>query len=75
MDVIESLASKCRVATAQDGVLNSECAYTFHSPYTSPKGIAVNLWTFVGSVEELALPHDGDAGLFVRIVKSRVEKT
>uniref|UniRef100_A0A7S4S7S3 Ubiquitin carboxyl-terminal hydrolase n=1 Tax=Ditylum brightwellii TaxID=49249 RepID=A0A7S4S7S3_9STRA len=75
MDVIESLASKCRVATAHDGVLNSECAFTFHSPYTSPKGIVVNLLTFVGSVEELALPHDGDAGLFVRIVKSRVEKT
>eukprot|EP00957_Ditylum_brightwellii_P015717 1184601-Ditylum_brightwellii.AAC.1 len=28
----------------------------------------------MGSVKELALPNDGNTGLFVRIVKSHVEK-
>jgi len=51
-----------------------EYAYTFHSLYTSPKGVVVNLSTFMGSVKELTLPHDGDTGLFVCIVKSCVKK-
>lgn len=69
MQSIQALAGKCRVATAHDAVLNSECAYTFHSPFTTPSGIVVNLNTFIGTVSELA----GD-GIFVRIVKKRVPK-
>ena len=74
---IESLASKCRVATAHDTVLNSECAYTFHSPFTTDKGIVVNLQTFMGTIEEMALEGTDSQpkeGIFVRIVKKRVEK-
>lgn len=78
MDQIASLAGNCRVATPHDAVLNSECAYTFHSPFTSEKGIVVSLNTFVGTVEELAFSPGGNSGeetgLFVRIVKKRVEK-
>lgn len=66
------LVKACRVATAQDTVLNSECAYTFHSPFTS--GILVNLSTFMGTVEELALPASESEGVFVRICKTRLEK-
>ena len=60
---------KCRVATPNDTVLNTECAFTFHSPYSTDKGILVSLDTFIGTVEELA-----GEGLFVRIVKKRIEK-
>lgn len=74
MDRIRSLASTCRVATPHDSVLNSECAYTFHSPYTTPRGIVVNLTTYVGTIQELSLFEDGEEGLFVRIAKERVEK-
>jgi len=67
--------ARCRVAAAHDIVLNSECAYTFHSPYTSDQGIVVNLETFIGTVQELALSKsENDEGLFVRICKKRVEK-
>jgi len=75
--VITKLASQCRMATAHDVVINSECVYTFHSPYTSDNGIVVNLTTFVGTVDELALTECGDettSALFVRIVKKRVLK-
>jgi ubiquitin carboxyl-terminal hydrolase 5/13 len=82
MDVIKALASKCRIATPHDTVLNSECAFTFHNPYTSPKGIVVNLTTFIGSVDEMAFSssknnnNDNDeAFLFLRIVKQRVPKS
>lgn len=61
--------SNYRVATAHDTVLNSECAFTFHSPFTTDKGILVNLDTFMGTIEELA-----GEGLFLRIVKKRVVK-
>ena len=81
MDKIIPLASKCRVATAHDAVLNSECAYTFHSPYTTPSGIVVNLTTFIGTVESMAFGGDVNGNnncqqesLFVRIVKNRVLK-
>ena len=71
----ESLAAKCRVATAHDSVLNSECAYTFHSPFTTDKGIVVNLETFMGTIQEMAFEGStSDEGLFVRIVKKRVPK-
>ena len=60
-----------RVATPHDTVLNSECAYTFHSPFSSEKGILVNLETFMGTIEELALMNC-DEGLFLRIVKKRI---
>ena len=58
MDLISSLSVKCRLRTAssQDSVLNSECAYTFHSPYTSKKGIVVNLSSFIGTGEILFSP-------------------
>ena len=53
MDEITKLAAKCRVATPHDVVTNSECVYTFHSPYTTERGIVVNLTTFVGTVDEV----------------------
>jgi len=79
MDTIRSLASTgCRIATPHDPVLNGECCYTFHTPYTRDDGILVHLRTFVGTVQELAVNDssvaDGDKALFVRIVKKRVAK-
>lgn len=83
--LIHRLAPLCRVATAHDTVLNSECAFTFHSPFTTSKGIVVNLQTFVGTVDEYAFQHsleqdrtnqgqelNQEDGLFVRIVKQRI---
>lgn len=72
MEKIAPLASNCRVASTHDVVQNSECTYTFHNPYTSKKGIVVNLATFVGSIDELALQGDNNEGLFVRIVKQQI---
>lgn len=75
MESIEALAESCRVATPHNAVLNSECAYTFHSPFTTDKGIVVNLNSFIGTVEELALTKSNDSKeSFVRIVKKRVPK-
>ncbi|GKY96919.1 hypothetical protein MPSEU_000650800 [Mayamaea pseudoterrestris] len=75
MELITSLASECRVAAAYDKVMNAECVYTFHSPYTTDQGILVNLNTFVGTVQNLAFGSpSSDKGLFVRIVKKRVVK-
>lgn len=75
MDEITKLAAKCRVATPHDAVTNSECVYTFHSPYTTEKGILVNLSTFVGTVDALAFTEsDEQSALFVRICKKRVPK-
>ncbi len=73
MDKITPLASKCRIASAHNTVLNSECAFTFHNPYTTPAGIVVNLSTFIGTIDALALGNE-ERGLFVRIVKNRVPK-
>ncbi|KAL3908136.1 MAG: hypothetical protein SGILL_008598, partial [Bacillariaceae sp.] len=82
--IINKLASSCTPAKASDAVLNSECAFTFHSPYTSDKGIVVNCSNYVGTVEGLAMKDvvvsDGNnssssEALFVRIVKKRVEKS
>ena len=67
------LSSTCRIASAHDSVLNSECAFTFHNPYTSPAGIVVNLSTFIATIDELALANESQ-GIFVRIVKNRVPK-
>jgi len=75
MEKISPLASRCRVATPHDAVLNSECVYTFHNPYTSNKGIVVNLTTFIGSIDDLALQGGDDEALFVRIVKERIPVT
>lgn len=75
METIEALASRCRVATPSDTVLHSECAFTFHSPFTTDSGIVVNLNSFIGTIQELAfsnVPEEKD--IFVRIVKKRVEK-
>ena len=75
MENITPLASKCRMASAHNTVLNSECAFTFHNPYTTPAGIVVNLSTFIGTIDALAIGNkDSDRGLFVRIVKKRVPK-
>lgn len=76
MEEITKLAAKCRVATPHDVVTNSECVYTFHSPYTSDKGIVVNLSTFVGTIDEMAFTANDDetSALFVRICKKRVPK-
>jgi len=75
MDNIVPLASKCRVASVHDTVYNSECAFTFHNPFTTYSGIVVNLSTFIGTIDSLALV-DGDIerGLFVRIARTRVAK-
>jgi len=78
MEEITKLASNCRVASPHDTVTNSECVYTFHSPYTTDRGIVVNLQTFVGTIDEMAFTKsDDDAGpgVFVRICKKRVAKT
>ncbi len=76
MDKITPHASKCRIASAHDTVLNSECAYTFHNPYTSSSGIVVNLSTFIGTIDSMAFGGSGanNEALFVRIVKSRILK-
>eukprot|EP00985_Skeletonema_marinoi_P024629 scaffold17303_cov154-Skeletonema_marinoi.AAC.1 len=82
MEEITKLAAKCRVATPHDTVTNSECVFTFHSPYTTDLGIVVNLQTFVGTIDEMAFTKSDDdasalgpSGLFVRICKKRVAKT
>ncbi len=81
MDKITPHASKCRVATAHDTVLNSECAYTFHNPYTTPSGILVNLNTFIGTIDSMAFGgstgtnnNNDEEALFVRIMKTRIAK-
>lgn len=76
MEGITKLAKICRVAGAYDIVLNHECCYTFHSPYTTSQGIVVNLNTFMGTVQSMAFAGDAAGedeteGLFVRIVKER----
>lgn len=75
METIQALASSCRVATPSNTVLHSECAYTFHSPYSSEKGLVVNLSTFIGTIEGLAFNNvSEEKAIFLRIVKKRVEK-
>lgn len=76
MEDISPHASSCQVASERDTVLNTECAYTFHSPFTTEKGILVNLGTFIGVAEELCCSNGtgGSSPLFVRIVKERVRK-
>ena len=75
MESVQELANDCRVATPHDAVLNSECAYSFHSPFTTDSGILVNLHTFIGTTQELAMnKSNNDGGIFVRIVKKRVPK-
>lgn len=77
MEKVTPHASKCHVATAHNTVLNSECAYTFHNPYTSSSGIVVNLSTFIGTIDSMAFGGKSSPSpeeLFVRIVKNRVPK-
>ena len=79
---------ECRIATPYDPVYSNECCYTFHTPYTSSKGILVNLNTFIGTIESMAMmntttsattatttneKHDAVA-IFLRIVKDYVVK-
>jgi ubiquitin carboxyl-terminal hydrolase 5/13 len=74
MESIVPFASSCRIASAHDTVFNSECVFTFHNPFTTDSGIVVNLSTFVGTIDKLALEKDGEEGIFVRIVKKRIPK-
>jgi len=78
MEYINTLAASnsYKAATAHDSVLNSECAYTFHSPFTSARGIVVNLKTYVGTIQELAFTNSksSEEELFVRIVANRIQK-
>ena len=76
MEPIENLAHRCRVATPQDTVLHSECAFTFHNPFSRSEGILVNMNTFIGTVPELAFAANSsqESDIFLRIVKTRVEK-
>lgn len=73
MESIQQLASTCRIATARDDVYHSECVYTFHNPYSTELGIVVNLNTFIGTIDRLAIDQEGKEGLFLRIVKTRRE--
>jgi len=66
-----------RVASCHDVVYNDECVYTFHSPFSSEKGILVNLVTFIGTCEEYAplnIQKDQDFTLFLRIVRHKTKK-
>lgn len=66
-----------RVASCHDVVYNDECVYTFHSPYSSEKGILVNLVTFIGTCEEfvpLNLQKDQEFTLFLRIVRHKEKR-
>lgn len=75
MESILALESRCRVATPSDTVLHSECAFTFHSPFTTDRGIVVNLNSFIGTIQELAFSNvSEEKDIFLRIVKKRVEK-
>mmetsp|Transcript_15559 Transcript_15559/g.35668 ORF Transcript_15559/g.35668 Transcript_15559/m.35668 type:complete len:861 (+) Transcript_15559:212-2794(+) len=77
MEAIQSLAQRCRVATPKDTVLHSECAFTFHNPFSRKEGILVNMNTFIGTVPELAFASANpsqESDVFLRIVKTRVKK-
>lgn len=76
MEAIEILAHRCRVATPRDTVLHSECAFTFHNPFSKDEGILVNMNTFIGTVPELAFAANAstESDIFLRIAKTRVEK-
>jgi ubiquitin carboxyl-terminal hydrolase 5/13 len=75
MEVIAALSSRCRVATPSDTVLHSECAFTFYNPFSTEKGILVNMNTFMGTIPELAFASlSQDRDIFLRVVKKRVEK-
>jgi len=74
MEVIERLSNQCRVASAFDAVQNHECVYSFHSPFTTDQGILVNLDTFAGTVDAMAMLFGSEQAVFVRIVSKRVEK-
>jgi len=86
MEDIQNLAGQCKVALASQTVSKGECCYTFYNPFSSNDGIVVNLNTFIGTIPDMAfnnMPNDSgepqqqqqQRGLFLRIVKKRVEKT
>jgi ubiquitin carboxyl-terminal hydrolase 5/13 len=82
MEAIQSLSGRCRIATPSDTVLHSECAFTYYNPFSSDQGIVVNMNTFMGTIPELAFNGNNsennmsslDRDIFLRVVKSRVEK-
>lgn len=77
MDIILSCISDdlscCRVASTNDTVVNSECCFTFFTPYHDPDGIVVNMNTFLGTIPELAFVSSKHK-MFVRICKKRILK-
>jgi len=73
MNLIKPYVSLVKVATPNDTVLNTECVFTFYSPFTKTKGIVVNMCTFIGTVEEMALK-EAKNGIFLRIVKEKKER-
>lgn len=76
MEVIAGVAGQCRVATPHDAVLNSECCYTMHTPFTTAHGILVNLNSFAGTVDSMSMPFGSpsESEIFLRIVKEQKEK-
>jgi ubiquitin carboxyl-terminal hydrolase 5/13 len=73
--LIQKTSARCRTATANDAVLHGECAYTFHTPFTTPRGILVSLDSFVGMCQEKVFSQKKDQqeeALFLRIVKNRI---
>ena len=74
MDSITALASTARTATPHSTVIHSEDVYSFHNPHHEG-GLLVSLSSFIGTTEASARRHlTSDEGLFVRIVKTRIEK-
>lgn len=81
MDTIQPLSGSCRVAMANQTVSKGECCFTFFNPFTNSEGIVVNMNTFMGTIPSLAFAGqqsnsspEHPRGLFLRIVKKRVEK-
>ncbi|GAX24776.1 ubiquitin carboxyl-terminal hydrolase 5/13 [Fistulifera solaris] len=66
MEAVCNLAGTCRIAAASDRVLNTECAYTFHTPLRG--GIYVSCVDFIG-VHRPKVP-----GLYVKITQTSKRK-
>jgi uncharacterized UBP type Zn finger protein len=76
-DIINLQLFHCRIASpTNDIVYKNECCYTFHTPYTSSKGILINLNTFIGTIESMTMIgiNNINIGMFLRIVKEYVPK-
>jgi ubiquitin carboxyl-terminal hydrolase 5/13 len=77
----QKILNQCRasIASSHDIVYNDECVYTFHSPFTSEKGILVNLGTFLATHEELLKYNNSSTATednytaYVRITKHKMK--